>query len=133
MVTEKKRNFNEKSHILKHCLIYHKDKNPEDVKFGVRLRKQYKTALERQIGEAVTILVEKEKGTQLMNSESEFNRCKLPRISAEDSEELLERLKEEDEAEKEIKANIRCMKKRKNGEKKKDRERKKKKKRKLKY
>ena len=55
---------------------------------------------------------------ELLNSKSEFNRCSLPRISAGDSKELLEKLQEEETAEKEVKANIRCLKKRKNKEKK---------------
>ena len=74
-------NYSEKSHLLKHCLLHHKEKNPDEVRFGMKLRRQYKTALERQIGEAVAILEEKEKGTLLMNSKSEFNRCQLPRKS----------------------------------------------------
>ena len=121
---DQKRNFSEKSHILKHCLIHHKEKNPEEVVFGMKIRKQYKTALERQIGEAVAILEEKEKGTELMNSKSEFNRCSLPRITADDSKELLEMLKEDDEADKEIKASIRCMRKRKKKEKEEEKRRK---------
>ena len=105
-------------------MIHHKEKNPEEVVFGMKIRKQYKTALERQIGEAVAILEEKEKGTELMNSKSEFNRCSLPRITADDSKELLEMLKEEDEADKEIKASIRCMRKRKKKEKEEEKRRK---------
>ena len=77
-----KKNYSEKSHILKHCLIHHKEKAPEDVVFGMKLRRRYKTALEGQIGEAVAILEEKEKGTEIINSKSEFNRCSLPRITA---------------------------------------------------
>ena len=67
-------NFSEKSHLLKDCLLHHKEKNPEEVRFGMKLRRQYKIALERQIGESVAILEEKEKGTLLMNSKTEFNR-----------------------------------------------------------
>ena len=106
-------NFGEKSHLLKHSLIHHKEKGPEELKFGMKLRRQYRSALERQIGEAIAILEENEKGIHLINSKSEFNRCALPRIAAEDSKELLEKLKEEDAAEKEIKSAIRLMKKRK--------------------
>jgi len=111
-------NYNEKSHILKHCLLQHSEIDPDKVIFGMRIRQQYKTALERQVGEAVAILEEKEKGVELLNSKSEFNRCSLPRITAGDRKEWLETLQEEDAAEKEVKANIRCMKKRKNMEKK---------------
>ena len=87
----------------------------------MKLRRQYRSALERQIGEAIAILEEKEKGIYLMNSKSEFNRCVLPRITAEDSKELLEKLKEEDVADKEIKSAIKLMKKRKKREKEKKR------------
>ena len=119
-----RRNFSEKSHLLKHCLLHHKEKNPEEVRFGMKLRRQYRSALERQVGEATAILEEKEKGIHLMNSKSEFNRCVLPRITTEDSKELLEKLKEEDEAEKEIKSKIRLMKKRKKRRKEEERKRK---------
>ena len=105
--------------MLKHCLIKHEEKNPDEVKFGMRLRQQFKTALERQVAEAVAIFEEKERGTELMNSKSEFNRCALPRIQAGDSKELLEQLQEEDTAEKEIMCRIRCMLKRKKLEKRK--------------
>ena len=71
--SDMRRNYNEKSFMLKHCLLHHKGRNPEEIKFGMKLRKQYRTALERQVGEAVAILEEKERGTQLMNSKSEFS------------------------------------------------------------
>ena len=114
-----KENFNDSSHMLKHCLLQHSDSDPMEIKFGMRVRQQFKTALERQVGEAVAILEEKEKGIQLLNSKSEFNRCSLPRITAGDTKEWLETLQEEDAAEKKVKASIREMKKRKKKEKKK--------------
>ena len=117
-----KEKYNEKSHMLKHCLLQHSELEPEKVRFGMRVRQQFKTALERQVGEAVAILEEKEKGIELLNSKSEFNRCSLPRITAGDKKELLETLMEEDAAEKEVKASIRCLKKRKNREKEKKKE-----------
>ena len=113
-----KENCNESSHMLKHCLLQHSDKDPMEIKFGMRVRQQFKTALERQVGEAVAILEERERGIQLLNSKSEFNRCSLPRITAGNTKEWLERLQEEDAAEKKVKASIREMKKRKKREKK---------------
>ena len=113
-----KRKFNEKSHMLNHCLISHKGEDPADVKFGMRMRSQYKTALQRQIGEAIAILEEKENMVELLNSKSEYNRCSLPRISAGDTKEWLEKLQEEETAEKQVKVNIRCLKKQKNRKKK---------------
>ena len=50
-----------------------------------------------------------------MNSKLEFNRCSLPRINTGDQRELFEFLKEEEDTEHRIKADIRCLKKRKKG------------------
>ena len=103
---------------MKHCLLVHGDEDPENVKFGMRIRRQYRTPIERQIGEATSILMDQrnEKVT-LLNSKSEFNRCSLPRVTAGSHKELLDTLIEEDETEKKVKADIRCMRKRKKKEK----------------
>ena len=50
------------------------------MEYGVRVRSRFKTAIERQVGEAVAIHREKEKGTVLLNSKSEYNRCKIQRL-----------------------------------------------------
>ena len=50
------------------------------MEYGVRVRSRHKTALERQVGEALAIHREKEKGIQLLNSKSEYNRCKIHRL-----------------------------------------------------
>ena len=84
----------------------------------MRLRGQFKTALERQVSEAVTILIEQRKGVHLMNSKSEFNRCSLPRINAGNQREVYEALRREDEEDQKLKADIRCLKKRKKADKK---------------
>ena len=57
-----KRNYNEKSHMLRYCLLYNRGRYPEEIRFGMKWRKQYRTAIERQIGDDVAILEEKEKG-----------------------------------------------------------------------
>ena len=49
---------------------------PSELKIGMRVVGQYKTALERQVGEAVKIIHAQRKGQCIMNSKSEFNRCK---------------------------------------------------------
>ena len=52
----------------------------DELEYGMRIRSQFKTALERQIGEAVVISREKSSGTTLLNSKDEYNRCKIQRI-----------------------------------------------------
>ena len=101
----------EKSHLLKHCITSHPDLKIEEVKFGIRRRDTFKSALERQIGEAVSIEKEKERGKTLMNSKSEFNRCSLPRITFDlrNHSEQLADLREEEDKEKEIREKIRKL------------------------
>ena len=105
--------------MLKHCILLHSDLKPEEVKFGMRIRRQFRTPLERQVGEAIANLTEQEKETCLMNSKSEFNRCTLPRITAENREGIIEDLRRKEAAENSLKAEIRCLKKRKKEEKRK--------------
>ena len=115
---EDKKYFNVRSHMLKHCILHHGGKDPLDVDFGMRLRGQFKTALERQVSEAVTISIEQRKGVHLMNSKSEFNRCPFPRINTGNQREVYEPLRREDEEDQKLKADIRCLKKRKKSDKK---------------
>ena len=58
-------------------------------------------------------MTEQGKGSCLINSKSEFNRCTLPRITAENREGIIEDLQMEEAAEKKVKAEIRWLKKRK--------------------
>ena len=83
-------NFEEGSHLLKHYLNCHQDLKMTDVKFGMRVRNSFRSALDRQIGEAVAIDVERRKGKQLMNSKSEYNRCTIPRITTKTLKETVE-------------------------------------------
>ena len=106
-------NLNEKSHILKHYVIAHSDLPREKLRFGIRIRHQYKKAFERQIGEAISIEQEMKKGTILLNSKSEFNRCSVPRLIMGTYKENLEEMKKEDKENKKIKDEIRKLKKRK--------------------
>ena len=78
--------LDEKSHLLKHCIDKHPGEKLENVKFGFRVKKKFNTALERQVGEAVAILLKKEKGTSLINSKSEFSRCTLPRLTIDNKD-----------------------------------------------
>ena len=74
-------NLNEKSHMLKHYITLHRYMERDTVKFGIRIRNQYRKAFERQVGEAISIEQELLKNTTLLNSKSEFNRCTVPRLT----------------------------------------------------
>ena len=89
----------------------------DDLKVGMRVRKSYKSAFERQIGEAISIHQDKLNGYTLMNSKSQFNRCVVPRISMNNENEKLKKLKEELEKENERKKQVRLLRKRKKYEK----------------
>ena len=53
----------------------------DEIKFGMRVRRYARSALERQILESVMIQEER-KNHLIMNSRSEYNRCSLPRLTA---------------------------------------------------
>ena len=73
------------------------------MKFVMRLRKNYRTPIERQIGEAVAIDIEKRKGTTLMNSRSEYNRCQIARIFRKSDKETMKEMEKETEVEERLK------------------------------
>ena len=52
----------------------------------MRVVRSYKTALSRQIGEAVRIRRRGGAGL-ILNSKSEYNRCKIPRLVLEELDE----------------------------------------------
>ena len=81
------KNLVDTSHLLKHYVLEHqKEMKLEDMKFGMRVKKTFNTAIERQIAEAVYISFEKKKGTVLLNSKGEYYRCMLPRLSTKKQE-----------------------------------------------
>ena len=65
------------SHFLKHIIQKHME-NPNDVEFRMKILSSHFTAFNRQITEAVKI--NRNKGTYLLNSKSEYNRSSLPSI-----------------------------------------------------
>ena len=68
------------SHMAKHVSLVHGSDDCMPV-FDIRVVKFCKTAIERQVLEAVRIAYRaSEPGVVIMNSKSEFNRCTLPRI-----------------------------------------------------
>ena len=76
----------DKSHIWKHQVDVHGGAPP---KFYMRVVRFYKTALSRQIGEAVRIR-RRGGGGSILNSKAEFDRCRIPRlvVEAQDQEEV---------------------------------------------
>ena len=66
-----------KSHILKHHLIHHGAEG--EPKFIMKVVKFYRTALSRQVAEAVRI---KRRG-EVLNSRTEYNRCSIQRLTLE--------------------------------------------------
>ena len=99
-------NCEETSHLLKHYIIFHKDVKKSEMKFGMRLRNCYRSPIERQVGEAIAIDREKRKGTVLMNSKSEYNRCQIARISTLSKSESKKEIEKETEEEKRYKEEI---------------------------
>ena len=76
------KNNSQKSHILKHQQIHHPHQEP---KFVLRAVSFFKTALERQVGEAVRIRRRGGEGA-VLNSKSEFDRCRIPRLVVEEQD-----------------------------------------------
>ena len=107
------KNLSESSHMLKHYLACHKDIKREELEFGVRVRRKYVKAFERQVGEAIAIEQEQLKGTVLLNSKSEFNRCSVPRLTLGTYKDNIEEMKKEEKEEKRLKEEIRKLRKRK--------------------
>ena len=100
------------SHMIKHFFDKHSDEQLEDMRFGVRILKQAKTAFTRQIGESVAI--QSNKNHHLLNSKSKYNRCALPRLSAKLGEVTIASLekekRQEKEQEEELRKKIRALK-----------------------
>ena len=67
----------EDSHILKHHVVHHKSQGRHV--FHLRPVAFHRTALDRQIGEAVRIKRRRE--GVVLNSKMEFNRCSITRLS----------------------------------------------------
>ena len=83
----------DKSHILRHQGASHPGEQPE---FIMRTVKYYRTALSRQIGEAVRIAKRGGEGA-ILNSKSEFERCHIPRLVLEEEEDEEEMEKKEEQ------------------------------------
>ena len=85
------RGAKEDNHIVKHQHIAHGGaKTP---RFIMRVVSQHRTALGRQVSEAVRIRRRGGEGA-VLNSKAEFNRCYIPRLRLEDREETEKRERE---------------------------------------
>ena len=69
-------NMKEDSHMLKHWLNDHQNLL-EPPKFKFRIIRSFQDPLTRQLAEAVRI---ERHGDGILNSKSEFNRCRIPRL-----------------------------------------------------
>ena len=110
-------NCEETSHMLKHYLIYHKNMKRNEMRFGMRLRSSFRSPLDRQVGEAIAIDRESRKGTVIMNSKSEYNRCTIARINTKSNKDFREENEREEEKERKLKEEMKMIKKKKEREK----------------
>ena len=76
----------------------------------MRIRSSFKTALDRQVGEAIAISREQKAGTDLMNSKAEYNRCKIQRLDTRTEKEKTKEIANENEIENKLKDIIKKMK-----------------------
>ena len=86
-----------KSHMLKHQAMEHNGEPPE---FIFKVIGHHKTALNRQIKEAVRI---RRRGgaNQILNSKGEFNRCYIPRLVVHEEDEGSKKMRMDEEAKEE--------------------------------
>ena len=72
------------NHMVRHQLLAHDGAAPP--KFIMRVVSHHRSALERQVAEAVRIGRRGGAGA-VLNSKSEYNRCYIPRLKLENEEE----------------------------------------------
>ena len=102
------------SHMLKHYFDIHGEEEMKEMKFGAKIVDKPRKAFDRQISESVTIQNQKKKN-HILNSKSEYNRCALPRLTANLGEKPMEKLvekqkREEKEEERILQGKIRDLK-----------------------
>ena len=103
--------------MLKHYFDKHGEEKLEEMEFGGRIIDKPKSAFNRQISESVLIQHQKQKN-HILNSKSEYNRCALPRLTANLGEipvermekDLNEKKRKEKEEERELQKKIRDLK-----------------------
>ena len=72
----------EDSHILKHWLTSHPE-DPNPPAFRIEVVGSFNDALTRQVAEAVRIEL---RGENVLNSKSEYTRCRIPRLVIDQAE-----------------------------------------------
>ena len=87
------------SHMLKHCIGVHENSDMGEIQFGMKVIQYSKSSFERQIRESVQIQAER-KDHHLLNSRSEYNRCSVPRLSAQMGDSEYKKVEKEIEEEK---------------------------------
>ena len=80
----------EDNHMRRHQQMEHEGGPPN---FTMRVIESHRTALSRQVGEAVRIRRRGGQGS-ILNSKTEYNRCHIPRLQVEEEEEAKEREQE---------------------------------------
>ena len=73
-----RKNLDLGSHMLKHALEHHREEDPNEVKFHMKVLSYHKSSFERQINEAVKIQYNRE--NHILNSKAEYNRSSIPRL-----------------------------------------------------
>ena len=86
----------EDSHILKHWLSSHPEES-EPPNFRIEVVGSFQDALTRQVAEAVRIEL---RGENVLNSRSEYTRCRIPRLVIDQDEWKKHKLNEKSELEK---------------------------------
>jgi hypothetical protein len=90
--------------MLKHILDKHEGMQPGEVKFQMQAIKFHRSAFERQVHEAV--LIQANRGHNILNSRSEYNRCALPRLGTKlgerETKEKRQEVEEEERKEQEL-------------------------------
>ena len=83
------------SHLLKHILDKHENEDQKDITFSLRVLKYCHSSFERQILESV--LIQRERGHNLLNSKAEYNRSAVPRLTTKIGEKQYKRWEKENE------------------------------------
>ena len=75
---------NTKSHIREHLEAQHPGVTPEPWVFRFSITGSYRSALDRQLSEAIQISRASGNNETILNSKLEFNRCLIPTLATED-------------------------------------------------
>ena len=99
--------------MLKHYILHHEDDDPEEMIFRMRILYFKRSAYERQVHESV--LIQQNRNHNILNSKSEFNRCRLPRLTVKlgdkELDDLAMQARDEQKVEDELEQIIKTLKK----------------------